>query len=357
MGIQRTAFVHVGTHKTGTSSLQSMLARNDCTLESLGVFIPRSGRTDRASAGHHNIAWELGGNPQFDPIAGTFADLIDEVAACGVPSVCISSEEFEFLFEDQHALTLLLDGFAAIGYETKIILYLRPQADYLESLYAEIVKAWDVGFNEFVETILSTGGYRFRWSTYDQTFRAFGSCLPTLSGMCSQFAYDALAGAFGDVFGDANVIVRGYRSSSSSATLLREFLFILAPGRIPLRNLRQPERMNRSLGFCDVIAARSARIGCERRHRIPARARFDPLGLLDLIRIGVRFARSNERLASRFGVRIGAATWKTGLREVLTTVMRDRYSLRRKQFLRALGADAGPAVTPISVSEQLLVGS
>jgi hypothetical protein len=352
MGTQRTAFVHVGTHKTGTSSLQSMLARNERTLHGLGVFVPSSGRTDQASAGHHNIAWELGANPQFDPRAGTFADLIDEVAACDVPTVCVSSEEFEFLFEDRAALLTLRDGFAAIGYETRIILYLRPQADYLESLYAEIVKAWDVGFDGFLETIVATGGYRFIWATYDQNFRALGSCLPTLTGMCSQFSYDVLAGAFGDVFGDANVIVRAYRSSCSSAMLLRAFLDILAPGRISLKQLRRPERMNRSLGFGEVIAARAARLRCERRHRIPARQRFDPLGLLDLVRIGVCFSRSNERLAARFGVYIAAATRATLLRELLTAVLHDRDSLHRKQLLRALNSDEVWAIPAEQTSAQ-----
>jgi hypothetical protein len=333
-----------------------MLAHNDLTLRSMGIFVPCSGRTDHASAGHHNIAWELGHNPQFHPGAGTFADLINEVAVCGAQTVCISSEEFEFLYEDRHALSLMRDAFATIGYETRIILYLRPQADYLESLYAEIVKAWDVGFDEFFETILATGGYRFIWSKYDQTFRALESCLPTLTGMRSQFAYDDLAGAFGDVFGDANVIVRAYRSSCSSAALLREFLDILAPGKIPLRRLHQPERMNRSMGFCDVIAARAGRLRCERRHRIPARQRFDPLSLLDLIRIGVCFARSNELLAARFGVRVGAATWGTVVRELTATVLRDRGSMHRKQFFRALQGDDVSPIMPERISKQALAG-
>jgi hypothetical protein len=316
-----------------------MLARNDSVLRSAGIFVPRSGRTDQASAGHHNIAWELGGNPQFDPAYGTFADVIGEVAASDSRIVCLSSEEFEFLHADRRALTMLRDGFAAIGYETRIILYLRPQADYLESLYAEIVKAWDVAFDDYFDTILADGGYQFEWSTYDQNFRAFGSCLPTLNGMCSQFAYDELAGAFADVFGDSAMIVRAYRSSCTSAALLREFLDILAPGRVPFRRLRQPERMNRSLGYSAVIASRLRRLGYERSHRIPARQRFDPLGLLDLVRVAVRFARSNERLAARFGVQIGTATWGTLARELTATLTRDRNSLHRKQFLRALQHD------------------
>ena len=313
-----------------------MLARNAETLRSAGVYVPWSGRTDQDSAGHHNIAWELGGNPQFDPMCGTFADLIDEISACGAAIVCLSSEEFEFLFEDRHALTTLRDGFDAIGYETRIIIYLRPQADYLESLYAEIVKAWDVGFDEFFETILATGGYRFMWSAYDQNYRALGSCLPTLTGMCSQFDYDELAGAFGDVFGDANVIVRAYRSSCSSGTLLRELLELLAPGRIPMQRIRQPERMNRSSGFCGVVQARLRRLDLERTHHIAVRQRFDPLNLLDIIRVTARFARGNERLAARFGVSIGTTTLGTLRRETIATITEDRQSLHRKQLLRAL---------------------
>jgi hypothetical protein len=46
----KTAFVHVGTHKTGTTSIQSMLAANAKTLRGAGVFVPLAGRIDRASA-------------------------------------------------------------------------------------------------------------------------------------------------------------------------------------------------------------------------------------------------------------------------------------------------------------------
>ena len=72
----RTAFVHVGTHKTGTTSLQSMLAANAKILRAAGVLVPLAGRVERGSAGHHNVAWELLRDQRFDPRHGTLEALL-----------------------------------------------------------------------------------------------------------------------------------------------------------------------------------------------------------------------------------------------------------------------------------------
>ena len=334
------AYIHAGTHKTGTSSVQTMLARNGALLEASGVYVPVIGRPDRGSAGHHNIAWELGRNPQFNPASGTLAELCTEIATCGKPTVCLSSEEFEFLSNDPEALARLRDGFTAAGYQTRIILYLRPQADYLESLYAEAVKAWDIEFDDFLETIVATGGYTYEWPLFDTRKRAFGGVFDGADEPVSQLAYDELCDGFAAVFGRANVIVRAYKASVSSGKLLREFLDIIAPDAVAFKKLRLPDRVNRSFGFCEVVTERSKRLGVTVDHHMRAGQRFDALSLLDLIRITARFARGNERIAKTYGVHIGTATRRTLLRELAVTFTRDRASRYRKQLVRALRSRA-----------------
>ncbi len=51
--------LHIGTEKTGSTSIQSHLATNDERLRAAGILVPRAG-TDRASTADHGGAWHLG---------------------------------------------------------------------------------------------------------------------------------------------------------------------------------------------------------------------------------------------------------------------------------------------------------
>jgi hypothetical protein len=308
-----TAYVHVGTHKTGTTSIQALLAMNERAFRDAGVFIPHAGRTAPRFAGHHNIAWELGGDPQFDAQCGTFETLLREVAAANATNVCLSSEEFEFLHLHESALRRLRDGLLATGYEPRIILYLRPQADYLESLYAEINRAWNIAFEVFLDTIVEAGVYG-----------------------CSRFDYARLTSGFSNVFGPDRLIVRAYRSAAPAEELLREFIGIVTPQQVELARLLVPERLNPKAAFPEVIAARERHISCVAHHAMAVDQQFDPLSLLDIVRLMARFSRSNEWVRRAYGTRIGCVTAATLAREVITELFRDRGSRFRKRLIRAL---------------------
>jgi len=312
----RIAFVHIGTHKTGTTSLQAMLGKNESLFRNAGAFIPKAGRIEKNSAAHHNVAWELGRDERFDRRLGTLETLLHEAAAADAANLCLSSEDFELLHGDSAALQRLRDGLLSIGYTPAIVLYLRPQVDYLESLYAEIIKVWDVGFEEYVETVLSLGAWR-----------------------TSLFDYYQLADSFANVFGRGNTIVRAYRSSSPSTALLREFAATIAPA-LPLKRLALPGRLNPMAAFPDVIATRERQLACSAHHKMSAKQRFDPLGLLDIVRITARFSRANERVARTYGAKIGCVTQATLAREIMTTILKDRNCRHRKQLIRALAEDS-----------------
>jgi hypothetical protein len=310
---QRTAYVHVGTHKTGTTSIQALLAMNDDAFREAGVFIPQTGRIAPESAGHHNIAWELVGYPQFKPAFGSLETLLREVAAENAPTVCLSSEEFEYSHVDAAALQHLRDGFLAIGYQPKIIVYLRPQCDYLESLYAEACREGNIEFAYFLNTIAVTGSY--------------GSL---------RFDYQLLTNAFAEVFGAENTIVHAYRSSAPAAVLLREFTGIIAADSLVFSGLALPGRLNPMVSFPNVIAARERHLECTAHHSMMAAQRFDPLSLLDILRMAARFAHANEEVRRTFGVRIGYVTPGMLARELITEIFRDRDSRYRKRLIRAL---------------------
>jgi hypothetical protein len=323
----RIAYIHIGTHKTGTTSIQTLLAENDGLLARAGIFVPRTARITPTSAGHHNLAWEINNPYQFDPNGGTRAALFEEIARADPTTVCISSEEFEFLCADPQKLSTLADSFRAAGYEPHAIVYLRPQATYIESLYAEIVKRWTVEFRDFLNAILTHG--------------IFGE---------SCFDYDRLVGSAEAAFGIEQVHVRAYRANHSSNRLLREFLGIICgPGRhaLDLGAVRWPERLNPMLRCDELVAARLALLGAgdvpavdEIRRVVGGSTAFAPLTLAEIRSVVQRFRRGNRQVARRHQLALGAASWSLVWRELRAIVTFDAAARARKRLARAIDLTA-----------------
>lgn len=101
----RKLYVHIGAHKTGTTSLQSCFDKQSRTLNKLGVLYPK---TNWYHHSQHRLAFAMKG--MHDPKAGDVPDLETEVgelnraiAKSDVPKVFISSEEFFSCPPDQIA--------------------------------------------------------------------------------------------------------------------------------------------------------------------------------------------------------------------------------------------------------------
>jgi|GEM_PF-1793252 hypothetical protein len=204
----RVCFVHVGTHKTGTTAIQRFLAANEAALASAGTAYPRAGRLSPAYPGHHNLAFELNGDPRFDASLGTLGDVIAEVT--GAERVCLSSEDFEYLHARPALLIALRNAIASAGYRPVIVIYLRAQAEYLESLYAEDVKHGGVlSFEGFAAGILKRGVHRYP------------------NGLGLAFEYTRLVGPFAAVFGLDSVIVREYTRAESAFAFVRDFVRLI----------------------------------------------------------------------------------------------------------------------------------
>jgi hypothetical protein len=207
----RICFIHAGTHKTGTTYLQDFLQSNADTLADDGLYIPRSGRVFPFS-GHHNIAWQLNCDARYEYVNGGLAELIDELASAQPPRVCLSSEDFEFLYKDPRALRYLRTKLRTLNYTVRIIFFLRPQADYAEAMYGEIVKhGANLDFLEFLE--------RFTSGEFEYSRRC-----------CVASDYNLILDSFASVFGIENIIVRPYRNYSAPDRILIEFLSHLIPG-------------------------------------------------------------------------------------------------------------------------------
>jgi hypothetical protein len=129
--------LHIGRHKTGTSSLQRFLYRNREQLEKYGFYYPMSGLTGLA---HHDIARHFYGRAlerfpaeERHTHAQCVHALFEEIEGRH-ETVLLSSEGF------QNCNPNSIEQFFPTG-QTKIIVYIREQSEYLVSAYQQKVQA------------------------------------------------------------------------------------------------------------------------------------------------------------------------------------------------------------------------
>jgi hypothetical protein len=134
---RKTIFVHIGTHKTGTTSIQYFLRQQSRQLKQCGILVPRSGTLSRTT-GHHNIAWDIRSDPLREPHAGGVDDLVVELKAAQENVAVISSEAFEYLVQDPDGLSQFHERLVGIGYDPTYLVFFRNTNDYMISLHREL---------------------------------------------------------------------------------------------------------------------------------------------------------------------------------------------------------------------------
>lgn len=159
----QTVHIHIGSPKTGTSSLQGFLTANSDALRNQGLLYPRTGFLDKTTGiAQHHIAFSLSRTtPAWvtapaRPLAALADDLADEMAQAGSsPDLILSSEAFSSLKAARrcHLLHNLVPGAAL-----KIILCLRRPSRQAISWFQQAIRAHpfsDQDFSRFLR------GYRF----------------------------------------------------------------------------------------------------------------------------------------------------------------------------------------------------
>ncbi len=126
--------LHIGDHKTGTSTLQRALSGG---AAGDAVLYPRAGRAQ--GAGHHNLAWQSGSDKRFKPALGGWSDVAVECAGADAPTIILSAEAFEFQDPDL-VVASLHSAFAGIIDRVDIIAYVRDHQGRILSSFAERVR-------------------------------------------------------------------------------------------------------------------------------------------------------------------------------------------------------------------------
>jgi len=184
--------IHIGLHKTGTTSFQNFLHFNRDSLLEAGVFYPEMGEHES----HWVIPNQIIRN-NWDYVKNYMKDSLSNARKANVNTVFISSEDFElFLFEGYLASkfeNLVLDlGYSKIYW----VSVLRNQWDYFNSIYSEMSKnkvclnyatAGEEILN-FGEISMGTNVYRWRFAfDYDIIIQRF---LDYINGTFSAYSFE-----------------------------------------------------------------------------------------------------------------------------------------------------------------------
>ena len=145
--------LHIGSDKTGTTSIQQLLRRNRSALLDRGVLYPRSpGRVRHAGLGLYarpddvlleSRDWLRGELPEPTVFRRRLRRrLLREVTESGAPQVVLSDEALYRMAPDSIGrVGGLVTG---LGGRVRLVVYLRRQDDHLVSRYQQAVKVGEV---------------------------------------------------------------------------------------------------------------------------------------------------------------------------------------------------------------------
>ncbi len=145
--------LHIGTPKSGTSTIQRFLKQNRALLQANGVHVPQSaGKNNQQRLAAmfldddtvDDFCRRLHLQDRADRIAAKRqwqADLSAEIKAQTCPHVVMSSEHLQSRLHAPEAIRALSDYLQTLFSDIRIILYIRDPLDTAVSLYSTAVKS------------------------------------------------------------------------------------------------------------------------------------------------------------------------------------------------------------------------
>ena len=226
--------LHIGTEKTGTTSLQQFLKINRDALKAQGFFVP----AQMGPSEHVDLVCLFAGTDKrfsrrkrlgMNTAAAVEAHKVDladrigsELAANAHPerSLLISSERLGTVINNDDEVLALREFLLRYCEEVEIVAYIRPQHEFAISMYS---------------TVLKTGS-------------SSASCLPPVdesSAAARVYYYDKLLDFWRASFPDSTITVRRFqRSELVDGDTTKDFSAAVG---IDASELRAPKALNRSL--------------------------------------------------------------------------------------------------------------
>ena len=184
-----TLWIHIGTHKTGTTSIEAFLKTNRTALADQGIGLLTFPRDARRTLREHAEGHEAASTS----LANTLEHLITKQsrACANQPNTYILSWEgfcgnASKGYSDAHLMANALN--VASKYSNLnpyIILYIRPQEEFISSYYSQTVKDGKTkSIQEFLHDLPSAS---FNWLRLTETFeRQFGADQVVVERYCRE---------------------------------------------------------------------------------------------------------------------------------------------------------------------------
>jgi hypothetical protein len=208
---KKRLFLHIGTEKTGSTSIQAAFSTNRERLAQVGMFYPRSpgkqnhvGLALYASSDPRSLNLRrsvgLADETEYQAYKASFREnFLQEIEANPCPTVCLSNEHVSSRVLALKDIERLAELLGAAADSVKVIVYLRPQHELVASAYSTSITAGST------EALLLPEGDRNPY-----------------------YNYERLLSPWAEVFGQQNVMVRIYdREDFPEGDVVRDFLAAL----------------------------------------------------------------------------------------------------------------------------------
>jgi hypothetical protein len=148
----KQVFLHIGAHKTGTTTLQAELASNRSVLENVGLVYPDLNGLESHFEWARFLAGEVTSLSELQHNQATTKWLNNLKPD---QSLLLSAESFYRLIHTQNDY-ISKDKYAFNNTNITPVLCLRMQADYAKSLYSEWVTNWQYQYDIYILLLMSS---------------------------------------------------------------------------------------------------------------------------------------------------------------------------------------------------------
>jgi len=136
---KRICYVHIGPHKTGTTSVQWFLRENRAELLNYEYFVPESGNVH---GGHHPMVRELCGQDVRHHHNSAAAKFIEALHGTECEAVVISSEALEGLLRKKECASTFFNHIRELRLEPRLVVFPRNQPQLINSRYVEVIRGF-----------------------------------------------------------------------------------------------------------------------------------------------------------------------------------------------------------------------
>lgn len=150
---EKKLFIHIGTQKTGTTTIQSILSKNNKKLLKEGIcYLGRFAELAREIRVIKKPDSVLANKLREQVNARLTASRNKDAQTYVISNEKFSGEKMDSYRNAEAIARLLKETFEAFSFDIKIIVFLRRQDEYIESTYAQrIYSGSSLSFNEFME--------------------------------------------------------------------------------------------------------------------------------------------------------------------------------------------------------------